>query len=133
VYYLTEVKFRSSEEGRKSLGRKIARSANPSPAKKVETAMEAAKALGRVFRAGSTVAQLYNDFTLESDVTLKGKGIPGGEVSLSEMEGEVVFRWELWSNKKDQTVVNMSVLKRSADQKAREGFAEKLMENISVQ
>ena len=104
--------------------RKIGRAADP---------LRKAEAAGKIGSAGRTLAQFYHDVTLDTDVDLKGKTVPGGKATLSEMEGEVVFRWELWSNKKDQTVVNTSAMKRIADPKQREDFANKLMDQISVQ
>jgi RHS repeat-associated protein len=123
-YHLTEVKFNSSEEGRKSNVRKLSRRLNP---------LSNLESAAKIFRAGTTVAQLHNDM-LDSDITLKGKGLPGGKMTLSEKEGEVNISWQLWSNKKDQTVLNLSTIKNSAhDSEIRKEAAEALHKAMSVQ
>ncbi|MCV2869036.1 hypothetical protein OEW28_10400 [Defluviimonas sp. WL0002] len=91
-----------------------------------------------MLEAGTALAQLYFDATLKSDIDLEGRELPqGGLEGLSEMEGEVVIRWELWGDKNDEKIINLSVIKRIADPEERnrvkENVVNDLMEQMSVQ
>jgi hypothetical protein len=120
----TEIKFNANDKGSDSNIRKLLRKVLP--AEKAEAAI-------KVFRGGQTVSQLYNDM-LDSDINLKGKGIPGGGVSLSEKEGEASISWQLWSDKKDQKVLNLTTIKNSAqNSEIRKEAAETLHKAMSVQ
>ena len=128
VYYLTEVKFSENEERQRSNARKIWRKINP---------LRKIQALGEIGRAGTVMAQLYHD-GLDTDIELSGRNItPGDADALSEAEGDVVIRWELWSNTKDERIVNLTLLKTIADPEEREqmkdDFVNGLMEDLSVQ
>ena len=128
VYYLTEVKFSQSEERQQSNARRIWRRINP---------FRKLLGVAGIGRAGTVMAQLYHD-GLDSDINLSGRTIGEGEAQgLSEFDGEVVIRWELWSNTRDERIVDLSFLKRVSDPEERERlqqeFVDGLMEDLSVQ
>ena len=102
VYYLTEVKFREKVKNQKSNVRKAERALNNgiNPASKPMAAYN-------IYKAGTTIAQLFHDATLSSDIQLSGKTLPDIGL-LSEIDGEVRIRWELWSSDKDDSIIDIT-------------------------
>ena len=124
VYYLTEVKWRENDDKKRSLVRKAGRALNP---------LRKLKGGKKIFQAGTALAQLYFDATLKTDIDLEGGKVPGGEQEgLSEMQGEVVIRWELWGDKKDEKIIDFSLLKRMGSQEERQRILDDLMEQLKV-
>jgi len=109
--YATEIKFREKVKNQRSIVRKAKRALRKGidPTAKVDMTEG-------VIKAGTTVAQLYHDVTLNTDVSLKGAGLDG---RYSEKDGEINIRWELWGSDKDDVIINFSVMKRIANPEER--------------
>ncbi|QSR23083.1 RHS repeat domain-containing protein [Hyphomonas sp. KY3] len=116
----TEVKFRASAGSQKSIVRKVLRRADPS---------RKARIPGKVANAVGILRQLYFDITLDGDITMTGAQFGSGQ-TLSEMDGDVEIRWELWSAESHDKVLNTSRIKRIADPEARQQEFERLQEAL---
>ena len=120
VYYATEVKWSETEDRQNSKARRAARKLDPT--RRVSWLPDA-------YRSGTTIFQLWFDSKLKSDVDLTGNPVGNG-VTLSELDGEIVVRWEFWSTKKDEQIINLSFIKQITDEEKRKEEVDRFMKAI---
>ncbi len=129
VIYLTEVKFRRDAGKKRSVARGIVKRGNP---------FRRPEQINRVYRVGRTTSQLWWDMEAlgeEREITLRG-GTFGGGKTFSIADGEIRFRWHLYSSSSRDTIMDLSRLTElmgKAKEDEIDRLSEKLMEHISVQ